>query len=98
MVEHSKTGCRLNGKSTRSCPRITLRRISLRQVSRLSETVLAAPGPVVVEAIVDAFVPPRPPKVTADQAAKFGEALLKGTPNRDKIALTVLSNNVKELI
>jgi pyruvate dehydrogenase (quinone)/pyruvate oxidase len=35
---------------------------------------------------------------TDDQAAKFGEALLKGTPNRDRIALTVLSDKVKELI
>jgi pyruvate dehydrogenase (quinone) len=43
-------------------------------------------------------VPPMPPKITADQATKFGEALLKGTPNRDKIALTVLSDKVKELI
>jgi hypothetical protein len=54
--------------------------------------------PVVVEAVVDPFVPPMPPKVTVEQAAKFGEALLKGTPNRDKIALTVLSDKVKELI
>ncbi len=44
------------------------------------------------------LVPPMPPKVTVEQAAKFGEALLKGTPNRDKIALTVLSDKVKELI
>jgi pyruvate dehydrogenase (quinone)/pyruvate oxidase len=62
------------------------------------DEALAAPGPVVVEAIVDPFVPPMPPKITVDQATKFGEALLKGTPNRDKIALTVLSDKVRELI
>jgi pyruvate dehydrogenase (quinone)/pyruvate oxidase len=62
------------------------------------DQALATPGPAVVEAVVDPFVPPMPPKITADQATKFGEALLKGTPNRDKIALTVLSDKVKELI
>jgi pyruvate dehydrogenase (quinone) len=62
------------------------------------DEALAVQGPVVVEAIVDPFVPPMPPKITVDQATKFGEALLKGTPNRDKIALTVLSDTVKELI
>lgn len=62
------------------------------------DAALATPGPAVIEAIVDPYVPPMPPKITMDQAAKFGEALLKGTPNRDKIALTVLSDKVKELI
>jgi pyruvate dehydrogenase (quinone)/pyruvate oxidase len=62
------------------------------------DRALASPGPVLVEAIVDPFVPPMPPKVTVDQAAKFAEALAKGTPNRQKIALTVLSDKVRELI
>jgi pyruvate dehydrogenase (quinone) len=62
------------------------------------DEALAVPGPAVVEAVVDPFVPPMPAKVTLEQAAKFGEALLKGTPNRDKIALTVLSDKVRELI
>ena len=62
------------------------------------EEALAVPGPAVVEAVVDPFVPPMPPKITLEQATKFGEALAKGTPNRDKIALTVLSDKVRELI
>jgi pyruvate dehydrogenase (quinone) len=68
------------------------------QCGSVLDQALAAPGPVVVEAVVDPFVPPMPPKVTVEQTAKFGEALLKGTPNRDKIALTVLADKVKELI
>lgn len=32
------------------------------------------------------------------QATKFAEALAKGTPNREKIALTVLSDRVREMI
>jgi pyruvate dehydrogenase (quinone)/pyruvate oxidase len=39
-----------------------------------------------------------PPKVTLDQATKFGESLAKGTPNRKKIALTVLSDRVREMV
>jgi len=39
-----------------------------------------------------------PPKVTVDQATKFAEALAKGTPDRQKIALTVISDKVRELI
>jgi pyruvate dehydrogenase (quinone)/pyruvate oxidase len=59
---------------------------------------LATPGPVVVEAVVDPFEPPEPPKITARQAAKLAEALAKGEPNRGKIALTVLADKVKELV
>jgi pyruvate dehydrogenase (quinone) len=62
------------------------------------DRALAHPGPVVVEAVVDPFVPPMPPKVTVSQATKFAEALARGTPNRQKIALTVLSDKVRELI
>jgi len=62
------------------------------------DEALATPGPVLVEAVVDPFVPPMPPKITLEQAAKFAEALAKGTPNREKIALTVLSDKVRELV
>jgi pyruvate dehydrogenase (quinone)/pyruvate oxidase len=62
------------------------------------DQALATPGPVVVEAIVDPYVPPMPPSVTIEQATNFAEALAKGTPNRQKIALTVLSDKVRELI
>jgi pyruvate dehydrogenase (quinone) len=62
------------------------------------DQALATPGPVVVEAVVDPFEPPTPPKVTAKQAAKFAESLAKGEPNRGKIALTVLEDKVKEMV
>ncbi len=62
------------------------------------DAALATPGPVVVEAVVDPFEPPMPPKITLDQAAKFAKSLAKGEPNRKKIALTVLSDKVRELI
>jgi len=59
---------------------------------------LATPGPVVVEAVVDPYEPPMPAKVSLDQAAKFAESLAKGTPNRGKIAATVLADKVRELV
>jgi pyruvate dehydrogenase (quinone) len=59
---------------------------------------LATPGPVVVDAIVDPHEPPMPPKVSIDQAAKFARSLAKGTPDRMKIALTVASGKVREMI
>jgi pyruvate dehydrogenase (quinone)/pyruvate oxidase len=39
-----------------------------------------------------------PPKVTVEQAAHFAESLLRGEPNRTKIALTVAEDKVKELV
>jgi pyruvate dehydrogenase (quinone) len=59
---------------------------------------LETPGPVIVEAVVDPFEPPMPPKITLDQATKFAQSLAKGQPHRGKIALTVLSDKVRELI
>jgi pyruvate dehydrogenase (quinone)/pyruvate oxidase len=62
------------------------------------DQALAIDGPVLVEAIVDAFTPPMPPKVTVEQAGRFAQSLVRGEPNRDKIALTVLSDKVRELV
>jgi pyruvate dehydrogenase (quinone)/pyruvate oxidase len=65
---------------------------------RILEEALGTDGPVVVQAVVDPFEPPMPPKVTLDQATKLAEALVRGEPNRDKIALTVMSDRVRELV
>jgi pyruvate dehydrogenase (quinone)/pyruvate oxidase len=59
---------------------------------------LNTPGPALIEAIVDPHEPPMPPKVTVRQAAHLAEALAKGTPARGKIALTIASDTVRELV
>jgi thiamine pyrophosphate-dependent acetolactate synthase large subunit-like protein len=59
---------------------------------------IATPGPVLVEAVVDPHEPPMPPTVSAKQAVRFANSLASGTPNSGKIALTVASNTVRELI
>jgi pyruvate dehydrogenase (quinone) len=68
------------------------------ECGRTLDEALRTPGPVIVEAVVDPNEPPLPPKATVDQAMKFAEALAKGTPNRKKIALTVASDKVRELV
>jgi pyruvate dehydrogenase (quinone) len=62
------------------------------------DQALAAPGPVIVQAVVDPFEPPLPAKITLEQAAHFAKSLLRGEPNREKIALTVLRDRVRELV
>jgi pyruvate dehydrogenase (quinone)/pyruvate oxidase len=51
-----------------------------------------------VEAVVDPLTPPMPPKVSVEQAAKFAESLARGEPDRSKIARTILSDKVRELV
>jgi len=65
---------------------------------RILDQALTTPGPVVIEAVVDPHEPPMPPKVKAEQALHLAESLARGTPNRGKIALTVLSDTVRELV
>jgi pyruvate dehydrogenase (quinone) len=62
------------------------------------ERALATPGPVVVQAHVDPHEPPMPAKITLEQATKFARSMLRGEPNREKIALTVLGDRVRELV
>jgi len=54
--------------------------------------------PTVIEAIVDPLEPPLPAKVTPTQALHFAESLAKGTPYAGKIALTALTDRVRELV
>jgi pyruvate dehydrogenase (quinone) len=65
---------------------------------RIMQQALNTPGPVVIEAVVDPNEAPMPPKITRDQAMKFAKSLLRGEPNREKIALTALSDKVRELV
>jgi pyruvate dehydrogenase (quinone) len=62
------------------------------------EQFLNTPGPAVLQAVVDPFEPPMPAKVKAEQAVHFAESLARGEPNRKKIALTTLSDKVREMI
>jgi pyruvate dehydrogenase (quinone)/pyruvate oxidase len=62
------------------------------------EEALSFRGPALVEAVVDPHEPPMPPKATLKQAAHLAESLARGTPARTKIALTIASDTVRELV
>lgn len=59
---------------------------------------LATEGPCVIEALVDPYEPPMPPKVELKQAANMAKALAKGTPHAMETALTLASDTVRELV
>jgi pyruvate dehydrogenase (quinone)/pyruvate oxidase len=69
-----------------------------RDAGRLVEQALATDGPVVIECLVDPNEPPMPPKVNAEQAAHFAEALARGTRDAGDIAKTVFKDKVRELV
>jgi pyruvate dehydrogenase (quinone)/pyruvate oxidase len=62
------------------------------------EDAMASGRPSIVEVYVDPFEPPMPSKVTLEQAEHFAEALVKGTPQGGKIALTIFRDKLNELI
>lgn len=59
---------------------------------------LAAPGPVLVEAVVDSNEPPMPGKVKPRQALHLAQSLARGTPDRMKIIATIAENRVREMV
>jgi pyruvate dehydrogenase (quinone) len=69
-----------------------------RTAGAMFEKALAMDGPVVIEAVVDPFTAMLPAKITVDQAVKFTESLIKGEPNRLRIALTAASDTVRQIV
>ena len=68
------------------------------ECGRILDQAFSTPGPVIVEAVVDPLVPAMPAKITLEQATKFAESLARGEPNRSKIAWTVLSDKIRQLV
>jgi len=63
------------------------------------DEALKVDGPVLIEAVVDPLTAPMPGKIKAEQAAKFAESLLRGEPNRGKIAWeNMVEDRVRELV
>jgi pyruvate dehydrogenase (quinone)/pyruvate oxidase len=53
---------------------------------------------VIIEAVVDQYTAMLPAKIKPEQAIKFSEALLRGEPNRLRIALTAASDTVRQIV
>ncbi len=62
------------------------------------DSVVNRPAPVLIEAVVDPYVPPMPAKIKTSQAIKLAEALMRGEPNRSKIVLTNMRDTVREIV
>ncbi|HEY0455920.1 MAG TPA: thiamine pyrophosphate-dependent enzyme, partial [Verrucomicrobiae bacterium] len=82
----------------RSCGGIGLTIQDPRDCGPILEEALNSPLPVVVEAVVDQFEPPMPPKIKPKQAAHFAESLARGEPDRMKIISSITKDKVRELI
>jgi pyruvate dehydrogenase (quinone)/pyruvate oxidase len=59
---------------------------------------LAAPGPCLIEAVVDPNEPPFPPSFDLAEATNFAKALARGAKGRGRIARTIAEDVVRELI
>lgn len=68
------------------------------QCGAAMDQFLSAPGPAILEAVVDPLEAPLPAKITAEQALKFAESLARGEPDGGKIIAKALGNRVRELI
>jgi pyruvate dehydrogenase (quinone)/pyruvate oxidase len=57
----------------------------------------AYPGPALLDVVVNPDEPPMPPRVHYDEAKKFAESFLKGTPRRALIASTLFRDKLDQL-
>jgi len=70
-----------------------------KQCGSILNEALKVDGPVLIEAVVDPLTAPMPGKVKAEQATKFAQSLLRGEPNRGKIAWeNIVEDRVRELV
>jgi pyruvate dehydrogenase (quinone)/pyruvate oxidase len=68
------------------------------EIGSAVEQFLAAPGPAILDAIVDPNTAPMPGKITADQAFKFAESIARGEPKGMEIIKRALKDRARELI
>ena len=68
------------------------------ECGHIIESALATPGPVLVEAVVDANEPPMPAKIKTAQAVHFAESMARGTKDWQKIAATIAKDKVREMV
>lgn len=68
-----------------------------RQLRTVLREALRSPVPALVQCVVDPFEPPMPAKATVKQGVHLAEALMRGEPNRGRIALTIFRDKIKDL-
>jgi pyruvate dehydrogenase (quinone) len=83
-------------KFAEACGGVGVRCEKPKEVRRALEQALASKRPALVEAVVDPYEPPMPPRVGLKQAKHMAEALARGEPHRGRIALTLFRDKVHE--
>ena len=68
------------------------------RASAVVEEAIHHRGPVLIEAVVDPYLPPMPAKITSEQALHFAESIARGTPERGKIMQAILAEKARELV
>ncbi|MGH9484703.1 MAG: thiamine pyrophosphate-dependent enzyme, partial [Terriglobales bacterium] len=67
-----------------------------RQLRTVLEQALRSPKPHLVECITDQFEPPMPAEATPKQGLHLAKALARGEPNRERIALTLFRDKIRD--
>ena len=68
------------------------------EVREVMGKAMSERGPSIVEAHVDPFEPPMPPKVEMSFVRNMAEAMARGQPNSGRIGLTLFRNKIHEVL
>ncbi len=84
-------------KFAEACGGVGYRIAKFEEVKPTLSQALQEKGPALVEATVDPNEPPFPARLELKQVENLAKALIKGEPNRKRIALTLYRDKIKEL-
>ncbi|MGN6543497.1 MAG: thiamine pyrophosphate-dependent enzyme [Aureliella sp.] len=102
MLGNPEFGCDLQpidfAGIARSCGMMGLSIVEPADCGQVLEQALSAPGPALVEALVDPYEPPMPPEVTVEQAYEFARSMARGEADTSRIISTIFKDKIKEMI
>jgi pyruvate dehydrogenase (quinone)/pyruvate oxidase len=84
-------------KFAEACGGVGYRIGKFEEVKPTLSQALQEKGPTIIEATVDPNEPPYPARLELKQVENFAKALIKGEPNRKRIALTLYRDKIKEM-
>lgn len=84
-------------KFAEACGGVGFRCEKPKEVRGALEEALRSKRPALVEAVVDPYEPPMPPRLDLKQAENMAKALARGEPHRGRIALTLFRDKLHEL-
>jgi pyruvate dehydrogenase (quinone) len=68
------------------------------EIKKVMHEAMAQDVPTIIEAYVDPFEPPMPPKVDLNLVSKMAESFAKGEPYAKRIGLTIFRNQIHEIL